>query len=183
VFEAAGISGIHARRHEAETRLNAAENNLKGADELKRQQQKQLENLKKQAEEATRYKEISKEIKKVEAGLYYLKIQEIEKDKKKILEKLGEIDDEISAVNIDLNHNNILIEEENKKLAPLRDKKMESLAKLQKLNLDMTSLEEEEVRVKSLQTKLEKSIKTIESDLERERSISLDAVLNLTLLF
>ena len=176
--EAAGISGIHARRHEAETRLNAAENNLKRADELKRQQQKQLENLKKQAEEATRYKEISKEIKKVEAGLYYLKIQEIEKDKKKILEKLGEIDDEISAVNIDLNHNNILIEEENKKLAPLRDKKMESLAKLQKLNLDMTSLEEEEVRVKSLQTKLEKSIKTIESDLERERSISLDAGLN-----
>ena len=54
--EAAGISGIHARRHEAETRLNAAENNLKRADELKRQQQKQLDNLKKQAEEATRYK-------------------------------------------------------------------------------------------------------------------------------
>ena len=68
--EAAGISGIHARRQEAETRLNAAENNLKRADELKRQQQKQLDNLKKQAEEATRYKEISKEIKKIEAGLY-----------------------------------------------------------------------------------------------------------------
>ena len=40
--EAAGISGIHARRHEAEVRLNAAENNLKRADELKRQQEKQL---------------------------------------------------------------------------------------------------------------------------------------------
>ena len=44
--EAAGISGIHARRQEAETRLNAAENNLKRADELKIQQQKQLDNLK-----------------------------------------------------------------------------------------------------------------------------------------
>jgi len=176
--EAAGISGIHARRQEAETRLNAAENNLKRADELKRQQQKQLDNLKKQAEEATRYKEISKEIKKIEAGLYYLKIQEIEKDKKQIIEKLGELDDEISAINIDFNHNNTLLEEENKKLAPLRDKKIESVAKLQKLNLDMTSLDEEESRVKSLQVKLEKSIKTIESDLERERSISLDADLN-----
>ena len=41
--EAAGISGIHARRQEAETRLNAAENNLKRADELKKQQQKQRE--------------------------------------------------------------------------------------------------------------------------------------------
>ena len=71
-----------------------------------------------------------------------------------------------------------MLEEENKKLAPLRDKKMESAAKLQKLNLDMTNLVEEESRVKSLQEKLEKSIKTIESDLERERSISLDADLN-----
>ncbi|MBD1150763.1 chromosome segregation protein SMC, partial [Pelagibacterales bacterium SAG-MED29] len=176
--EAAGISGIHARRQEAETRLNAAENNLKRADELKKQQQKQLDNLKKQAEEATRYKEISKEIKKIEAGLYYLKIQEIEKDKKQIIEKLSELDDEISAINIDFNHNNTLLEEENKKLAPLRDKKMESAAKIQKINLDMTSLDEEESRVKSLQIKLEKSIKTIESDLERERSISLDSDLN-----
>ena len=176
--EAAGISGIHARRQEAETRLNAAENNLKRADELKKQQQKQLDNLKKQAEEASRYKEISKEIKKVDAGLYYLKIREIEKDKIQIVEKLSELEDEISAVNIDLNHNNTLLDEESKKLAPLRDKKMESAASLQKLNLDMSNLEEEEARVKSLQGKLEKSIKTIESDLERERSISLDADIN-----
>ena len=176
--EAAGISGIHTRRQEAETRLNAAENNLKRADELKKQQQKQLDNLKKQAEEATRYKEISLEIKRVEAGLYYLKINEIEKDKKLIFEKLSELEDEISAINIDLNHNNTLLEEENKKLSPLRDKKMESVASLQKLNLDMTGLIEEEARVKSLQEKLEKSIKTIESDLEREKSISLDADLN-----
>ena len=176
--EAAGISGIHARRQEAETRLNAAENNLKRADELKKQQQKQLDNLKRQAEEATRYKEISSEIKKIQAGLYFLKINEIEKDKKLIVEKLSELDDEISAVNIDFNHNNTLLEEENKKLAPLRDKKIESVAKLQKLNLDMDNLVDEESRVKSLQVKLEKSIKTIESDLERERSISLDAIIN-----
>ncbi len=176
--EAAGISGIHARRQEAETRLNAAENNLKRADELKRQQQKQLDNLKKQAEEATRYKEISNQIKKIEAGLYFLKIKEIEKDKKQIQEKLSELDDEISAINIDYNHNNSLLEEENKKLAPLRDKKMESVASLQKLNLDMTNLVQEESRVKTLQEKLEKSIKTVESDLEREKSISLDADIN-----
>ena len=176
--EAAGISGIHARRQEAETRLNAAENNLKRADELKKQQQKQLDNLKKQAEEATKYKEISREIKKVEAGLYFLKIREIEKDKKQISEKLSELEDEISAINIDFNHNNSLLEEESKKLAPLRDKKMESAARLQKLNLDMTGLIEEEARVRSLQEKLEKSIKTIISDLEREKSISLDANLN-----
>ena len=70
-----------------------------------------------------------------------------------------------------------MLEEENKKLAPLRDKKIESAATLQKLNLNMTSLAEEEIRVKSLQEKLEKSFKTVESDLDREK-VYLDADLN-----
>ncbi len=176
--EAAGISGIHARRHEAETRLAAAENNLKRADELKKQQEKQLDNLKKQAEEASKYKEISKELRMIEAGLYFLKLKQIEKGKTEINEKLSEQDDEISAIKLDLNHNNNLLEEENKRLTPLRDRKLESLAKLQKLNLDMESLVQEESRVKNLEIKLQKSLQTIESDLERERSISLDATLN-----
>ena len=176
--EAAGISGIHARRHEAETRLNAAENNLKRADELKKQQEKQLENLKKQAEEATKYKEISREIRSIEAGLYYLKLETIESEKAGIIEKSSEQDDDISSVKIDLDHNNSLLDEENKKLAPLRDKKMESLAKLQKINLDIASLDKEEKRVKNLQVKLKKSLEILDSDLEREKSISLDASLN-----
>ncbi len=176
--EAAGISGIHARRHEAENRLNAAENNLKRADELKKQQEKQLFNLKKQAEEATRYKEISKEINKIEAGLYFLKIRDIEKEKKIITEKLNEQEDDISAVQIDLNHNNSLLDEENKRLAPLRDRKMENVATLQKINLEMESLTDEETRVKNLQIKLQKSLGTIDSDLARENSITLDASVN-----
>ncbi len=176
--EAAGIAGIHARRHEAETRLNAAENNLKRADELKKQQEKQLDSLKKQAEEATKYKEISQAIKKAEAGLYYLKLLEIEKNKKGIKENVSEQDDEVSAIKIDLNHNNALLEEENIKLSPLRDKKMESLASLQKLNLDMTNLEEEEKRIKKLTVKLQNSLETVDSDLSREKSISLDASIN-----
>ncbi|MDC0450092.1 AAA family ATPase [Pelagibacteraceae bacterium] len=176
--EAAGISGIHARREEAEARLGAAENNLKRADELKKQQEKQLDNLRKQAEEATRYKEISREIKSIEAGLYYLKLTAIEKDKSEITEKLNEQDNELSAVKIDLSHNNQLLDEENKRLAPLRDRKMENLSRLQKLNLDMTNLDEEESRIKSLQIKLQNSLETLDSDLQREKSISLDASLN-----
>jgi len=176
--EAAGISGIHARREEAESRLGAAENNLKRADELKRQQEKQLDNLRKQAEEATRYKEISKEIKSLEAGVYYLRLTAIEKDKSTITEKLSEQDDELSAVKIDLSHNNQLLEEENKRLAPLRDRRMENIAKLQKLNLEMSNLDEEESRIKNVQIKLQNSLDTLDSDLEREKSISLDASLN-----
>ena len=176
--EAAGISGIHIRRHEAETRLNAAENNLKRADELKKQQEKQLENLKKQAEEATKYRKISEKIKSVEAGLYFLKIQDIEKETSKVREKLKKSEEEINSVKKDITHNNSLIESENKKLQPLRDKRIENLSKLQKINLEITNLNEKEKRVKDLNVRLLNNLKVIQSDMEREKSISLDASLN-----
>ncbi len=176
--EAAGISGIHLRKHEAETRLNAAENNLKRADDLKRQQEKQLDSLKKQAEEATKYKDISEKIKSIEAGLYYLKLQQIEKENSEGKEKLNESDNKIGLIKVDIQNNNNLLDEENKKLQPLRDKKIQNLSTIQKINLEISSLSEEEDRVKNLNTKLLNNIKIIESDLEREKSISLDASLN-----
>ena len=176
--EAAGISGIHLRRHEAETRLNAAENNLKRADELKRQQEKQLENLQKQAAEATKYKEISEKIKSSEAGLYHLKLQKIEKETNDIKQKLSEVDKEMSLVKNEMDRNSELLEEENKKIQPLKDKKIENLSTLQKINLEIANLNEEEKRVKDLSTKLSGNIKVIQSDLEREKSITLDASLN-----
>ncbi len=176
--EAAGISGIHMRRHEAETRLNAAENNLKRADELKRQQEKQLDNLKKQAEEATKYREISEKIKSSEAALYYLKIQNIEKEKGQLKDQSSDINTKIASLKNKIDSTNILLEEENKRLQPLKDKKVENLSKLQKINLEIANLQKEEERVKDLNKKIQNNLKTIDSDLEREKSISLDASLN-----
>ena len=176
--EAAGISGLHVRRHESELRLNAAENNLKRADELKRQQEKQLENLKKQALEASKYKLISEEIKKIEAGLYYIKLMEIEKERSSSKEIASEADDEISGLTIEINHNNNLLEEENIKLKPLRDQNIEILSKLQRLNLEFQSLEDEEKRTKTEKDRLSESENTIEIDIEREKNIISDAQSN-----
>jgi len=176
--EAAGISGIHARRHESELRLNSAENNLKRADELRRQQEKQLENLKKQAEEATKYKMISEEIKKFEAGLYYIKLQNIEKDIKLENENISEFDDEVSGLKIELNHCNELLDKENLKLKPLRDKNIEILSKLQRLNLETKNLEEQEIRTKTEKEGLIDAIKTLEIDTDREKRIIFDASSN-----
>ena len=176
--EAAGISGLHVRRHESELRLNSAENNLKRADELKRQQEKQLENLKKQALEASKYKLISEEIKKIEAGLYYIKLMEIEKERSLSKEIASEADDEISGLTIEINHNNNLLEEENIKLKPLRDQNIEILSKLQRLNLEFQSLEDEEKRTKTEKDRLSESENTIEIDIEREKNIISDAQSN-----
>ena len=176
--EAAGISGLHVRRHEAELRLGAAENNLKRADELRRQQEKQLENLKKQAKEATKYKMISEEIKKFEAGLYYLKLQNIEKEIKLENENINEFDDEVSGLTIELNYSTELLEKENLKLKPLRDKNIEILSKLQRLNLEIKNLEEQEIRIKSEKDSLINSEKTLEIDIDREKKIIIDASSN-----
>ena len=97
--EAAGIAGLHVRRHEAELRLSAAENNLKRADEIRRQQEKQLANLQKQAEEAEKYKIISEEIKKIEAGLYYLRLKDIDHEIKLENEINSEAENEVSKFN------------------------------------------------------------------------------------
>ena len=176
--EAAGISGIHIRRHEAETRLNAAENNLRRADELKKQQEKQLDNLKKQAEEATKYREFSEKIKSSEAALYYLKIQNIEKEKTQLKDNSSNINTQISSLKNKIDNTNSLLEEENRKLQPLKDKKIENLSRLQKINLDIANLQKEEERIKDLNKKIQNNLRTIDSDLEREKSISLDASLN-----
>jgi len=176
--EAAGIAGIHARRHESELRLDSAENNLKRADELRRQQEKQLDNLKKQAEEASKYRLISEEIKKIEAGLYYIKLTEIQKEIGTTKEITGESDDEINGLTIEINHDNNLLQEANLKLKPLRDKNIEILSKLQRLNLELQNLEDEENRAKTDKDKLLKSKETIVKDLEREKNIILDAQSN-----
>ena len=176
--EAAGISGIHIRRHEAETRLNAAENNLRRADELKKQQEKQLDNLKKQAEEATKYRDFSEKIKSSEAALYYLKIQNIEKEKTQLKDDSSNINTQISSLKNKIDNTNSLLEEENRKLQPLKDKKIENLSRLQKINLEITNLQKEEERIKDLNKKIQNNLRTIDSDLEREKSISLDASLN-----
>ena len=173
--EAAGIAGLHVRRHEAELRLNAAENNLKRADELRKQQEKQLVNLQKQAEEATKYKVISDEIKKIEAGLYYLRLKDIDNEIKLENEINSEAENEVSNFNTEINRFEDLIKNENDKVAPLREKNIENLSKIQRLNLELKSLDEENVRTQDEIENIKKSLKTIEDDIDREKGIVIDA--------
>jgi chromosome segregation protein len=166
--EAAGIGGLHARRHEAELRLTAAENNLKKADDIMKQIELQLKNLLKQAEEASRYKTISNDIKKNEALLTFLKIQEINKELKESQEGLNEIDDDISAVTIEKNYSTELLDNENKRIKPLRNDFAEITSKLQRLNLEYEDLFKQEQRTKEEAEKLRVDLKNTNDDLQSE---------------
>ena len=176
--EAAGIAGLHVRRHEAELRLNAAENNLKRADELRRQQEKQLINLQKQAEEATKYKIISEEIKKIGAGLYYLRLKDIDNEIKLQNEINSETESEVSGFNNQINQFESLIKNETEKVSPLREKNIENLSRLQRLNLELQNLDEQNERTQTEIENIKKSLNTIEEDSDREKSIIIDATSN-----
>jgi chromosome segregation protein len=173
--EAAGISGLHVRRHEAELRLGAAENNLKRADELRRQQEKQLANLQKQAEEATKYKLISEEIKKIEAGLYYLKLLEIDKEIRIENEINNEAESEVDGFNSKISELENLIKLATDKVSPLRERNIENLSRIQRLNLELQNLDEENTRIQDEIENIKKSIQTLDEDISRERGIIIDA--------
>ena len=173
--EAAGIAGLHVRRHEAELRLGAAENNLKRADELRKQQEKQLQNLQKQAEEATKYKIISEEIKKIEAGLYYLRLKDIDHEIKLENEINNEADNEVQKFNNKIEEIEKKIQDETNRVNPVRDKNYEILSKIQRLNLELKSLDDENERIKSEIENIKNSLKTIDEDTDREKSIIIDA--------
>ncbi|MDC2997344.1 AAA family ATPase [Candidatus Pelagibacter sp.] len=173
--EAAGISGLHVRRHEAELRLNAAENNLKRADELRRQQERQLVNLQKQAEEAARYKNMSEDIKKIEAGLYYLKLLEIDKEIRVENEINVEAETEVTDFNNKIADLENSIKTETEKVTPLREKNIENLSKIQRLNLELQSLDEENTRIQDEIENIKKTLQTFEEDIGREKGIVIDA--------
>ena len=149
--------------------------NLKRADELRRQQEKQLANLQKQAEEATKYKLISEEIKKIEAGLYYLKLLDIDNEIRIENEINNEAEGEVSSFNQQIAQFESLIKTETDKVSPLREKNIENLSRIQRLNLELQSLDEENVRTQDEIENFKKSLKTIEEDIDREKGIVIDA--------
>jgi len=173
--EAAGISGLHARRHEAELRLGAAENNLKRADELRRQQEKQLAGLQKQAEEAAKYKLVSEEIKKIEAGLYYLRLKDIENEINLENQINNDAESEVKKFNDKIEELEKQINSEIEKVSPIRNKNIENISKIQRLNLELKSLDEENERITEEITYVKSSLKTIDDDIDREKSIVIDA--------
>ena len=173
--EAAGIAGLHVRRHESELRLGAAENNLKRAHELRKQQEKQLVNLQKQAEEATKYKLISEEIKKIEAGLYYLRLKDIDHEINLENEINKDAENEVKKYNEKIEEFEKQIKIETEKVEPIREKNIENLSRIQRLNLELQSLDEESKRIKIEIDNIKVSHKTIDKDIDREKSIVIDA--------
>src|SRR5690349_5714931 len=167
--EAAGISGLHARRHEAELRLKAAETNLLRAEDVIGQLTGQVEALKKQARQAIRYRTVSAQVRKQEATLYHLRwtaatIEVTEADAAKDLcvrEVAARTEAEVEASKRQANAAASLPE--------LREAEAAAGAALHRLNLALADLDREEQRAKDRIAELDKRLVQFAADSERER--------------
>ncbi|MGJ8529521.1 chromosome segregation protein SMC [Maritalea sp.] len=169
--EAAGISGLHSRRHEAELRLRAAESNLERVDDIIAAVESQLENLKRQARQATRYRGLSGEIRKAEATLLHLrwvavkvKEKETEANHARLVNLLAD------ATHLDLAAKKKL-ETSDAQLQPLRQVEAEAAAALQRFKIALTQLEEDAKRANQRKGELEGRLVQVKVDAQRDTDL------------
>ena len=177
--EAAGITGLHSRRHEAELRLNATENNLERVKDVLKTQDEQLEILKKQSKQAERYKNIQKDITKARATVFYQKSQ-IEKNK-------------LEETNIKYQSQNDLVADQTQIVASVNiqyEKIQESLpsirldegkiaSELQRNTINLDNQEKEIERANTAVEEIQIRIEQIKNDSNREQFLFDDAQENL----
>jgi len=173
--EAAGITGLHSRRHEAELRLNATETNLERVKDVMKTQEEQLEILKKQSKQAERYKNIQKDITKARAAVFYKK-WEIEKIKlKDILIKKNDQDSLVAKQTQIVAKINIEYEDVQQALPDMRLKESQIASELQKHTINLENQEKEINRANNAVEETQIRIEQIKNDINREQFLYDDA--------
>ena len=177
--EAAGITGLHSRRHEAELRLNATETNLERVKDLLKAQEEQLEVLKKQSKQAERYKNIQKDITKARAAVFY-KRWEVEKTKlEEVSAKLKDQDNLVSDQTQEVAKVNVEYEKVQESLPTMRLKESQIAAELQKHTINLDNQEKEIDRANSAVEETQIRIQQIKNDMDREQFLFDDAQENM----
>ena len=169
--EAAGISGLHSRRHEAELRLRAAEGNLERVDDVIAQVESQLETLKRQARLANRYRGLSGDIRRAEATLFHIRWvatraaeKETEAAQAVLIRQLAD------ATHAELDAQKA-VETAEAGLTPLREREAVTGAVLQRYTILREQLAEEARRMGQRRAELEDRLRQIAADGTREREL------------
>jgi len=173
--EAAGISGLHARRHEAELRLKAAEQNLARVEDIIGQLATQVTALKTQARQAVRYRNISTQVRRTEALLFHLRwigarteVGETQRSKDEAVRVVAARTGEQAQAST--RQANFAAG-----LPGLREAEAKAAAALQRLIIARETLEREEARAKERIGELDRRIEQFSADLVREKALAADA--------
>ncbi|MCP1842063.1 chromosome segregation protein [Bradyrhizobium sp. USDA 4524] len=173
--DAAGVAGLHARRHEAELRLKAAETNLTRVEDVIGQLTGQMEGLKKQARQAIRYREVAAKVRKSEAMLFHLRW----------IEANADVNDAAQTHDISVREMAERTREQAEsariqairaaELPALRDAEARAAAGLQRLTNAREMLDREEQRAKERVGELDRRLTQFAQDIAREQQQTSDA--------
>ena len=173
--EAAGVAGLHARRHEAELRLKAAETNLNRLEDVIGQLATQIDALKRQARQAVKYKQVSADVRKAEATLFHLRwvaanaeVAEANHAKDVSIRVVAEAVGKQAEAST--HQANAAAD-----LPPLRDEEARAGAALQRLVMARETLDREEARVNERIAELDRRIVQLTEDIAREQRQQADA--------
>ena len=175
IDEAAGITGLYARRHEAELRLRAAEQNLARVQDVLVALDEQHKGLKRQARQASRYRNLSDHIRRAEAAVLALKLAAAEKELTEAGARLHEAEATVADLTRLVGLATTAQVEAATALPPLRNDEAAAAAALQRLRVAHDALAAEAVRVAQAQQEAETRLQQTQSDLGRERGRKGDA--------
>lgn len=173
--EAAGISGLYARRHEAELKLSAAEANLLRVDDVLEQLAQQLSTLTRQAKQAARYREIGEELRRVEGQLLFRRWREADLARSEADGILRQRMIEASQTEANARNAIKLREVAEDALPPKREDEAIAAAILQRLIVQRDQLGEQEARARSQIEALKSRITELVRDADREAGLNRDA--------
>ena len=166
--EAAGILGLQSRRHDSELRLKAATNNLLRVEDVIKTYEEQLAVLKKQSKEAERFRNISTLIKNAEASVFFVKRNQIQTILQKLESEKNEIKIKLADFQGDVSSQDQAFEDLKVKIPPMREKSYSLNSELDRLNMTVENLKQEELRFEEHKTNLEHRVKQLQQDLEGE---------------
>ncbi|TAJ24082.1 MAG: chromosome segregation protein SMC [Reyranella sp.] len=175
IDEAAGITGLYARRHEAELRLRAAEQNLARVQDVLVALEEQHKGLKRQARQASRYRNLSDHIRRAEAAVLALKLANAERELADAGERLKEAEAQVSDLTRLVGLATTAQAEAATSLPPLRNDEAAAAAALQRLRVAHDALTAEAERVAAAQQEAETRLAQTEQDLAREQGRKGDA--------
>ncbi|PIL21712.1 chromosome segregation protein SMC [Puniceibacterium antarcticum] len=174
--EAAGISGLYQRRHEAELKLNNTEANLLRVDDVVEQLAAQLTTLARQAKQAARYRAIGADLRRAEGQLLYRRWREADEARLRAEQVLRSITTEAARIETAARDAGKLRARYEEALPPLREEEAIASAILQRLTVQRDTLSDQEKRAIDTIATLRRRIDQMSNDMERESGLNQDAI-------
>ena len=173
--EAAGISGLYQRRHEAELKLKGAETNLARVDDVIEQLANQLAQLARQARQAARYRAIGEELRQSEGLLLYRRWKEADEARAKADDELRERTTGAAQAEGAARAAAKARVARDEALPPLREEEAIAAAVLQRLQVQRDTLNDQEAHALQIIETLKNRIVQLAHDMEREAGLNRDA--------